>query len=228
MTLVIAAKCADGVAIICDTVISNRKGEIIRFGEKIFGTLEHVVYGFAGTTALFDAFDNWAYADVHKSLGKATQYTYGTVVPRLSSIVKELNEVAKRSDNSFSMLVSIHFSEAQLYHIPPSGVYSQLDYRAIGSGTSIADDHLSSLSVKTMTVEEFTIEACAVILHVEEIDKGLPLSRKFGIGFGTAKPMVRWLKNGEKWDIEPTDDQLKAIMEKANTKAAEYNTRRCH
>ena len=55
MTVIIGAKCSDGIILIADKRLTRKNGKVI-YNEKIFGDLAHFLIGYSGDTEMFDIF----------------------------------------------------------------------------------------------------------------------------------------------------------------------------
>jgi len=56
LTVVIGAKCSDGIAMIADKKLTDLSGGDPQFRNKIRGDLGHILMGYTGSEGMFDIF----------------------------------------------------------------------------------------------------------------------------------------------------------------------------
>ena len=95
MTLIIGAKCNNGVVIIADRKIthiySNNSIEY-DYGNKLFGILSHIIIGSSGNTGMFDLFELRSMEYVTKN-----EVSIDYIITRLCEITKKINEAGQLS-----------------------------------------------------------------------------------------------------------------------------------
>ena len=58
LTVIIGAKCSDGIVLVADRKLTNIFDESVRYDNKLFGDLSHITMGYTGAEKIFDIFVN--------------------------------------------------------------------------------------------------------------------------------------------------------------------------
>jgi 20S proteasome alpha/beta subunit len=90
LTVVIGAKCLDGIVLIADRKLTRKHGEPI-YREKIFGDLQHVLIGYTGDAQMFDIFRRYTVGDVMVERDKSRRYTIDNLLSKVSDSVRLFN-----------------------------------------------------------------------------------------------------------------------------------------
>jgi 20S proteasome alpha/beta subunit len=85
LTVIIGAKCSDGIALVADTKYTDMTGGQTKHGRKIFGDLVHFLVAYSGTENAFDIFRKYIVGDVlvpedNKELYTERPYTNKNIV----------------------------------------------------------------------------------------------------------------------------------------------------
>lgn len=180
MTLIIGARCSDGVVMVADrkiTVIWANGSVEYKYGTKLFGILYHVILGSSGNTGMFNLFKSrcMEYVDSHNV---PIQY----VISRLCDITKRTNEeYGMRYDTSFDVLVAIQYKDkdSELTYITKRGEPHNEGYcYTVGSGAGYARVYLNEIDTRIMRMREFVHIAYFIIRYVE----GVNLDASVGVG----------------------------------------------
>ena len=107
LTVVIAASCSDGIALIADKKVSSLSGHIIRFEEKIRGDLAHILIGYAGRVNMFDIFRKHIVGDVVIRRSE-NSYTSENIIIESAKSVKRFNALIPDEDSRFEVLLAKH------------------------------------------------------------------------------------------------------------------------
>lgn len=74
LTVVIGAKCSDGIVLIADTKFTDMTGGNTDHGRKIFGDIEHFLVTYSGTEYAFDIFRKYIVGDVRLPEDEQNRY----------------------------------------------------------------------------------------------------------------------------------------------------------
>jgi 20S proteasome alpha/beta subunit len=228
LTVVIGAKCSNGIVLIADTKFTDMTGGNTEHGRKIFGDLAHFLVAYSGTEYAFDIFRKYIVGDVlipedDKELKRLhytkKPYTDKNIVANASSLVKHFNNVIKNPGFAFGMLVAIHnYDNSRLHFIDTNGDAFNRTYQAIGSGQDCADMFCSLLNHEEITMIDFTKRAYVAIEYMNQCRPDLFVGLE-----PNGTPMIRFLDYKEKWDEEPQPDQMKEFKEFATNKMTEFD-----
>ena len=203
LTVIIGAKCSNGVALVADRKLTNIFGGKPEFRDKIFGDLGHFLMGYTGLEGLFDIFRKSVVGDVQLML-KKDPYTFDNFVSRCAPPINLLNGIASRPDYYLEILIAKHlWKDSELHHIDANGKYNKVEYMAIGSGKEVANAFCQSLQFDKVTMKEFVQQAYLAIMYMDQYCPGL------GVGVGPdGIPRIKYLNYDDEWDREPTTDEI--------------------
>ena len=169
LTVVIGAKCSDGIAMIADKKLTDLSGGDPQFRDKIRGDLGHILMGYTGLEGMFDIFRKSVVGDV-QLMFPSNPYTFDNIMSRCSAPIGLLNTISSRPEFSIELLIAKHQKKASdLYHFGVNGNYNTVDYIAIGSGKEVADMLCKPLSFKEMTMKNFIKDAYFAIMYMEQV-----------------------------------------------------------
>jgi hypothetical protein len=99
-------------------------------------------------------------------------------------------------------MVSHRTKPLELYHIDIDGIPSKVsDYKAIGSGTKIADRFCGKLEFDKILMKEFIKCAYLAIMYMNQYCPGLEVGvEQNGV------PDITYLFNNQEWDKRPAQD----------------------
>jgi 20S proteasome alpha/beta subunit len=211
MTVVIGAKCSDGIVLIADRKLTRKNGEI-RYHEKIFGDLEHVLIGYTGDAQMFDIFRRFTVGDVMIERDGSKRYDLNNLLSKISKSTRMFNELV--DFRPFKVLMVSHYEKPlELYHIDEFGKHEKVSqgYKAIGSGTEITDMFCEGLDYANMKMSEFIKHAYLAIMYMNSYCPSLGVGVEPG---GT--PDIVYLHYNAEWDKRPTKDSPQDIEECKN------------
>jgi 20S proteasome alpha/beta subunit len=90
LTVVIGAKCSDGIVLIADRKLTKRNGEFC-FRDKIIGDIEHCLIGYTGDVDLFDIFRKYTVGDVVIERDTQRRYQLDNILSKISRSIKRFN-----------------------------------------------------------------------------------------------------------------------------------------
>ena len=202
LTVVIGAKCSDGIVLVADrkiTLFGRGQG----FEEKIRGDLAHVLIEYAGDVNMFDIFRKYIVGDVViRRSGNA--YTSENLVYETAQSVKRFNELICKNEPIFEVIMGIHNGlNSELHYIDFNGNYTEVNYKAIGSGAETADIFCASLPYDRIKMRDFLKHAYLAIMFMDKYCSGL------GVGIESGgMPDIKYLYYNQEWDKEPAREPL--------------------
>ena len=199
LTVVIGAKCLDGIVLIADRKLTRKNGEPI-YREKIFGDIEHVLIGYTGDVDLFDIFRRYTVGDVMIERDTNKRYLVGNLLLKVSDSIKRFNALRC---TPFKALMANHRGDASvLYHIGVDGTWNEIrNYKAIGSGSTVADMVCCGLEHNNITMKDFAGRASLAIDYMDQYCPGL------GVGVEPeGAPDIKYLDYNEEKD-KPASEQ---------------------
>jgi 20S proteasome alpha/beta subunit len=198
LTVIIGAKCSDGIVLIADKKVSAISGRDIRFEQKIYGDLAHILIGYAGRVSMFDIFRKYIVGDVviRRSI---EPYTPENFIEESSKSVKRFNDIIHEQDSLFEVLiVKHHWKNSELHYIDFEGIPKEVKcYMSIGSGAETADKFLANLKYDEITMQDFTKRAFFAIAFMDQHHPEL----RVGVGQGGI-PLIKYMSYTEEWDVE--------------------------
>jgi 20S proteasome alpha/beta subunit len=202
LTVIIGAKCSDGITLIADRKLTKRNGEFC-FRDKIVGDIEHFLIGYTGDADLFDIFRRYTVGDVMIERDTEKRYTLENLLSKLSKSIKRFN---KLGGTPFKVLMAHHTGDASvLYCIDVDGTWNEIrDYKAIGSGSTITDNICSGLDHNKITMKDFVGRA---YLAIDYMDQYCP-----GLGAGVepeGAPDIKYLDYNEEKDKPASEEDKK-------------------
>ena len=207
LTVIIGAKCSDGIVLVADRKFTTKFDESVRYDTKLFGDLSHVIMGYTGIENVFDIFRKCIVGDVIINRDSMdNNYTFTSLIPRMAQLVKEINQNLTQPNAyaSFQLLVAKHaFENSVLYYINSDGETKRVqNYMSIGSGQDVADDYCSHLKHNEIRMTEFTKHAYLAIERMNYIPR-----LRVGIEKGKA-PTIRYLEDISENDREPSQEEI--------------------
>jgi 20S proteasome alpha/beta subunit len=211
LTVVIGAKCSDGIAMIADKKLTDLSGGDPQFRNKIYGDLGHILMGYTGLEGMFDIFRKYVVGEV-QLVFSSNPYTFDNIMSRCSNPLGLLNTISSRHEYSLELLIAKHHKkDSELYHFSTNGDYNTVDYIAIGSGKDAADMLCKPLPFKEMTMRNFIKEAYFAIKYMEQYCPGLGVGVESG-----GVPSIKYLDYEQVWDKEPEIADIEGYETYAN------------
>ena len=217
MTLVLGARCKDGVVIASDRKFTKggieKDGSFFDFNDnfenhKVAGEIFHVVYHFTGHKAGFEAFRTRVKELVPS--WKDSVKTETDLLDRLSKIVEEESE-----HENFDLLVGLHFTKPELYRITSDGKYDRADCCSMGVARQTADRLLREIPISQMSITQFAKTSYFIIKYLETF---VPDCR---VGTGDKHPVISYLRNDQPIDDQPSEEEYLRIRQSVDAKINE-------
>jgi hypothetical protein len=223
MTLVLGARCTDGVVIMTDmkiTSMATGTPEFLRYEPKISGVFTNIIFGYAGDVDTYEVFVNYAVGDlVRKRDDPNDVYNSNNFIQKLTENMVKLRTILARNGRPLSLrvLVGRQFPEIMPsdLHLVSSSIPSPEDtsnenietYRVVGDTETCATDLIKGKWSENMTMREFAELSYSVIRFIEE--KNISVT----IGLGNNKPPTRYLSNSGITDTELSDEEWELLRQ---------------
>jgi 20S proteasome alpha/beta subunit len=167
LTVIIGAKCSDGIVLIADRKLTRTNGQVF-FSDKIIGDFKHFLMGYTGDVEMFDIFRRYTVGDATIERDTQKHYTLENLLSKVSKSIKRFN---KLGGSQFKVLMCNHNGHiSELYHIDEGGnphkVLSR--YKSIESGEDMADKFCRGLDFDKITMKEFTQHAYLAIMFMNQ------------------------------------------------------------
>jgi 20S proteasome alpha/beta subunit len=212
MTLVLGARCGDGVVMVGDRKITDTMGTFLGYKAKLAGLFRNIMFGYAGAVHMYKVFERCVAGDFIISRDLPDRYTSENILEKIASTMVMLLEARSNQPFNLTVLIGRQFpnnGKSDLHVVDSLGkVCSILDWKAIGKGDSLANPVVEYKWSRDMSMKEFANLSYCVIKYIE--DRNLEQS----VG---GEPWVRYQKDGEDLDKEPEEDEIKEFQE--STKA---------
>lgn len=206
MTLVLGARCSDGVAIIADTKITGQEGTFFGHEPKLYGELHNIIFGCAGSKKMVQLFRRYVLGDVTALRDSPDlEYTNLNLFDKLKEIMNFFRDVREGNDYLLAVMIGRIVSGCSDLHTVDS--LGRLDFeftkswKAIGTGGEDANKIVNEEWQDSMTMKEFSSLSYSVIKYIE---KQKPNGK---VGVGTGKPNIRYLAQGAQNDTEPSNQE---------------------
>lgn len=206
MTLILGARCSDGVTIIADTKITGHEGTFFGHEPKLYGELTNTIFGCAGSKNMVQLFRRYVLGDV-KALtdSKDLKYTDLNLIDKLSEVMKFFTEVRDGFDYLLTVMIARIVSGSADLHIVDSLGRIDHDFtkpwKAIGTGAGDANYIVDREWRDSMSMNEFASMSYSVIKYIE---KQNPNGK---VGIGSGKPNIKYLPQGSNSDIDPFNEE---------------------
>lgn len=221
MTLILGARCTDGVVISGDRKIVNlATRDLIGYNTKLFGVLRNVIFGYAGSEDMFHVFLRYIVGDLVISRDDPEGYTNNNLFQKLSNTMHILKEIRNRQDFVLEIMVARQFpnyGQSDLYVLNSLGNYDRVTkWRVIGQGELIARPLVQNNWKTDMKMKEFAELSYCIIKYIEE--KKLNDS----VGTGHDEPSIKYLEDTGDLDTEPFDKELKEFKQACSRYAKRF------
>jgi 20S proteasome alpha/beta subunit len=189
MTLILGAKCIDGVVLMADKKVILNDGIDIDYRDKLFAILDYVVFGSSGSTDNFELFRGYA-----MEYFREHQVSFDDIVKELSGLAFRVNQKYDFSkDFYFDILVALQYADrpSTLTFISGYGNPRTIEkYHMLGSGASYGKVFLEKLWSEDLTMEQFAKLGYFIIKYVEDFR----LNQAVGIGYD--HPQIWFIPDG--------------------------------
>jgi 20S proteasome alpha/beta subunit len=215
LTVIIGAKCSDGVVMVADKKLTDIFGRIPpEFTNKISGDLRHVLMGYTGLREIFDIFRKAIVGDWLLTLN-TEPYTFDNYITRCCPMIRALNGIARGPNYHIQLLIGKHqLRNTQLYYIDDKGKENKIsDYIAIGSGKGEADIICKDLEHNNITMKEFAKHAYFAIMDMNKYHPGLGVGVEPG-----GVPRVTYLHYDKETDEDATLNDIEEYKKYSDQK----------
>jgi 20S proteasome alpha/beta subunit len=202
LTVVMGAKCSDGFVLIADRKMTRSNGEVC-FMDKIVGDVEHFLIGYIGDTEMFDIFRRYTMRAVMIEGDTANRYMLENLLSKVSKSIKRFNEL---DCGPCKVLMANHRGDKSvLYHFAATGIWDEIaNYKAIGTGSTIADNICCGLEHNKITMKDFTRHAYLAIDYMDLYCPGL------GVGIEPkGVPDIKYLAYDKVWEEKASEEDVK-------------------
>jgi 20S proteasome alpha/beta subunit len=226
MTLILGARCHDGVVLVADTKFTINDGSNhIHDREKITGEINGVLSAFSGSRRIFESF-RVEFRDFVSSYSGPIKdgIPMDKILKQVSDIMNDLSRKFGNFRDSFDVLLGIsgtHFPDEKSklrYFFRDGGHEPVKQYRAIGIGFPHATYYLKRYYHEEMNMNDFAQLADFIIRYTShdrytvEVDVGLDPTFPYPqiIYIPDDPNFCKPYNNGNpKLDCSPTEDELK-------------------
>ncbi|WP_406655547.1 hypothetical protein V7O62_07075 [Methanolobus sp. ZRKC2] len=174
MTYILGARCSDGVVLVGDTKITMEDGADFSNAKKIFNPFNSVVFGAAGFSGLYKAFQNRLDSTI-MDMGEngeriSTSAKFSVIT---ENVIREMHEIYgddKYILRNLSVLMATRIGyEAELVHFQPIGFPEPVnDYKVIGHGEPYGSIFLKKMWSNKMNMEETALIGCFILKIIQE------------------------------------------------------------
>jgi 20S proteasome alpha/beta subunit len=108
MTLILGARCIDGVVVAADRkIIDLFTRDLLRYDDKVFGVLRNVILAYEGAEAMFRVFLRYVAGDVIILRDREEKYTANNLIQKLSTTMNMLREIRDQHSKDFRLSVMV-------------------------------------------------------------------------------------------------------------------------
>jgi 20S proteasome alpha/beta subunit len=223
MTLVLAANCIDGVVIVADRKITDLiTKSLVGYDEKIYGVLRNVIFAYEGAVDMFQVFLRYVAGDVIIQRDAADKYTSSNLLQKLSNVMNILRNIRNEHSKDFrlTIMVARQFptsAKSDLHIIKSNGSCECVnEWRAIGSGGLTCKEYVIQKWNSNMKMHDFAKLCYCVIKYIEnhKLDES--------VGVDVNRPSIRYLKDSEDIDTEPTVEEFNEFEKSYDTYVTDF------
>lgn len=223
MTLLLGARCTDGVVLAADRIFTNHKSI---YGKKITGELDGVLTGFAGDRGSFTLFT----AGLRKFVDERTRLQAKHKAKSrkrgvsIDSVIWEINSIRSKLKWKFYVLMGVSGSyfgdnKSRLYkfYYVDGCVPIEYGYEALGTGAAHCSYLLNKSHREDMKMNEFAQLADLAIRFVSDNDLA---DGEVGFDKKYPYPQIIYIPDEPtgKWDHELTDRELDNLKQASDKK----------
>jgi 20S proteasome alpha/beta subunit len=212
LTLILGARCTDGVVIVGDTKITSTMGTVLRYEPKLAGVLRNVIFGYAGSVIMYKVFERYIIGDLMILRDSSDKYTDDNLVNKIADAMCVIKEA--RSNQYFDLRVMIgrqfpNDGESDLHVVSSEGRIDRIfSWKAIGKGELSANPIMERKWKEGMNMKEFALLSYCIIRCAEQERP------EESVG---GEPKVRYQKDGADLDTEPSNDGIKEFQKSINS-----------
>jgi len=211
LTLILGARCTDGVVIVGDTKITSTIGTVLRYEPKLAGVLRNVIFGYAGSVIMYKVFERYIIGDLMILRDSSDKYTADNLVNKIAEAMCVIKEA--RSNQYFDLRVMIgrqfpRDGKSDLHVVNSQGRINHIsNWKAIGKGESSANPIVERRWTEDTSMKEFALLSYCIIRCAEQERP------EESVG---GEPKIRYQKDGADLDTEPSEDEIKEFQESIN------------
>ncbi|UCG54765.1 MAG: hypothetical protein JSV32_00670 [Dehalococcoidia bacterium] len=174
MTLIMGAKCINGIALIGDRKITIDSGADYTYGDKLFAPLNTIVVGSSGLSGMYKSFQNRVLMAIKQhqkeGMGVGAEETLAIIEQIMHQMLSEYGESIMA--NGFDVLMAMRNTpEPELNRIIYLGLPEPvIDYKCVGHGEPYASLLLKTLWKKDMSMMQFAKLGCFTIRFIENLN----------------------------------------------------------
>jgi 20S proteasome alpha/beta subunit len=212
LTLILGARCTDGVVIVGDTKITSTMGTVLRYEPKLAGVLRNVIFGYAGSVIMYKVFERYIIGDLMILRDSSDKYTDDNLVNKIADAMCVIKEA--RSNQYFDLRVMIgrqfpNDGESDLHVVSSEGRIDRIfSWKAIGKGELSANPIMERKWKEGMNMKEFALLSYCIIRCAEQERP------EESVG---GEPKIRYQKDGADLDTEPSNDEIKEFQKSINS-----------
>lgn len=207
MTLVLGARCTDGVAMVADKkMVDLATKQFLMYDTKIHAPIRNVIFGYGGSADMFDVFHRYVVGDIMILRDDESKYTQENLFQKFGNIMHKLRKIRNNMDFVLDVMVGRIFPgnvPSDLHVINSRGYYKSItEWTTIGQGEVQARPFIEKNWNSSMVMKDFAALSYCVIRYIE--NENLDES----VGTGKNEPSIKYLADSEELDYEPSDTEL--------------------
>jgi 20S proteasome alpha/beta subunit len=225
MTLVLGARCVDGVVVAADRKIINlTTRNLVDYDEKLYGVLSNVIFAYEGARDMFRVFLRYVAGDILILRDEEEKYTSNNLIQKLSNSMNILRGFRDEHSKDFSLSVMIarqfpRDGRSDLHVVKSNGKYEYVnEWASIGSAGITAKEYVKQNWNSNMVMREFAKASYCIIKYLEK--ENLDES----VGVDVYNPSIKYLKDGAEIDTEPYANEFTKFEESYDTYARGFAT----
>jgi 20S proteasome alpha/beta subunit len=198
MTLILGARCIDGVILVADrkiTKINEIDSICFEYKRKLHGELSHIIFGISGSTDTFEFFIDEIKERVNQGDVKLENVT-NVISDKVLEINKKRDFIKKLF---FNLLVAVQYPNKKtiLTYIDGYGGKSLIDkYHSIGIGSIFAEPFLKNIWNSNLKMSSFAALGWFIIQYIEEYQL------HSSVGVDKEYPQIWFIPDNENIDYE--------------------------
>jgi 20S proteasome alpha/beta subunit len=233
MTLILGARCSDGVVIMTDMKITSLvtgTPQFLRYESKISGVFTNIIFGYAGDVETYEIYLNYGVGDVVRKRDDPNDvYTNDNFIHKLHENMVKLRRVLARNNKPLFLriLVGRQFprnKRSELHKVSSNfnpeiaSIEASIDnYAVIGDAETCATELIKTRWKPDMRMGEFAELSYSVIRYIEE--KGISAA----VGLGLNKVPVRYLADIGNTDIALSNEEWEQFKKTYQTYADRFD-----
>lgn len=236
MTLILGARCTDGVVLVADTKFTIDEGsDYIHDREKITGGIIGVLSAFSGSRPISECFR----VELRHFISNNTGCSTDRIIMQISEIMNNLDKKFGSNWDSFDVMLGMSgtkfpHKESVLRYFYRDGRHEPVkQYKAVGSGSPHATYFLKRYYREGMTMKEFAQLSDFIIRYISHEE--YPLDMSVGLDPKCSYPQIIYIPDdpnyckpfndgNPKVDCSPSQIQLDIFKEYSEKKIKEVHS----